>query len=125
MLSVIPDSEETIALTTRYVLIGDGGRMDIGGPEDDCRLGDRQKHGKCRVVVMFWNSCFVDVKFHLCYFSLISLRFEAEADITLIGMREDGRDIENFGQKFIGVNAGGHLQAEYFFIYVVWYLNLI
>ena len=47
--------------------------------------------------------------------SLFSPRFEALADITLIGMREDGRDIENFGQKFIGVDAGGHLQAEYFF----------
>ena len=74
---------------------------------------------------MFWNSHFVLVTFFLCYLSIISLRFEAEADITLIGMREDGRDIENFGQKFIGVNAGGHLQAEYFFIYVVGYLNLM
>ena len=33
----ISDSADTIALTTRYVLIGDGGRMDIGGPEDECR----------------------------------------------------------------------------------------
>ena len=36
--STIPDSGEAIAMTTRYVLIGAGGRMDIGGPEDECRL---------------------------------------------------------------------------------------
>ena len=64
-----------VALTARHVLIGDGGRMDIGGPEDECR-------------------------------------FEAEADITLTGVREDGRDVTNFGQKFIGVDAGGHLQIH-------------
>ena len=51
------------------------GRMDIGGPEDECR-------------------------------------FEAEAEITLIGLREDGRDVERFGQKFIGVDEGGHLQIH-------------
>ena len=39
-------------------------------------------------------------------------RFEAEAEITLIGMREDGRDVERFGQKFIGVDEGGHLQIH-------------
>ena len=39
-------------------------------------------------------------------------RFEAEAEITLIGVREDGRDIERFGQKFIGVDEGGHLQIH-------------
>ena len=41
---VTPDSVDTIALTTRYVLIGDGGRMDIGGPEDECRLGGGGRH---------------------------------------------------------------------------------
>ena len=39
-------------------------------------------------------------------------RFEAEADITLTGVREDGRDVPNFGQKFIGVDEGGHLQIH-------------
>ena len=39
-------------------------------------------------------------------------RFEAEADVALIGMREDGRDVPDFGQKFIGVGAGGHLQIH-------------
>ena len=39
-------------------------------------------------------------------------RFEAEAEVTLIGLREDGRDIERFGQKFIGVDEGGHLQIH-------------
>ena len=62
--------------------------------------------------------------FDLFNLSLISSRFEEEADITLIGMREDGRDIENFGQKFIGVDAGGHLQVGYLFIYVDWLENL-
>ena len=39
-------------------------------------------------------------------------RFEAEAEITLIGVREDSRDVERFGQKFIGVDEGGHLQIH-------------
>ena len=69
---------------------------------------------------MLWIYGYVIKSYCMIVIPYTSLRFEAEADITLIGMREDGRDIENFGQKFIGVDAGGHRQAEYFSSLTVW-----
>ncbi|KAL5012315.1 hypothetical protein ScPMuIL_010866 [Solemya velum] len=67
------DPKSDIHIRLRYLLIKDGGRVDIGSE-------------KCR--------------------------YERKTSITLYGKRNDMDNIEGFGQKFIGVDAGGTLEIH-------------
>ncbi|XP_033729845.1 cell migration-inducing and hyaluronan-binding protein-like isoform X2 [Pecten maximus] len=65
-----PNIADGIVLRTSYILIKDGGRMDIGA--DGCR-------------------------------------YEGSLNIQLLGERTTTINIPSFGDKFIGVESGGHL----------------